>query len=810
MQIVEDLRYSFRLLRKTPIFTGITLLVVMLGLSLFLVSYPMSQQMSDVPMPFPDGDRYVSIKTIDNLTGLDSGMDNHDLYAFNYLSANSTSYSTLGAFNGTTFVLSDGDYAIQQSGSEITLNLMMATAVKPFLGRNFTVDDVSLDAPATMVLSHSLWQSYYLSNPNIVGQISRVNGQPRTVIGVMPEGFRFPYESELWLPLAASDAIQPGQGARLTLVGILAPNSDYGTAEAELNANLQNLITQYPEIYANEPGVIYPYASIMTASVLETPRLLRLISLLILGLAATNLSSLLFIRSSARQQELLVRSSVGASGAQLAKQVLLETFILCFIGFLLSLPISAILLEFIHSQVLASSAGVPFWYDLELDQGALFYGFLVTLSIWLVSGLLIAVKAYRSEPAALLNGSKGSSDGVKSAWVTSFVVGLEMVFSFMLLIFCGMAVFMVSESTRIDFGGETENFVVGEVNLYQSTYEEEAQYLQYAEQLQQVLTEIPILDSVALTNGPLGVSGSYGRYDLEDRSLEIERQLPLQSSIWVSDNYFESIGVEIISGRTFDAADNSDSDSVVIVSQNFANQSWPGESALGKQIIVQDSRRTEVLSVVGVIPNLVQNGLFQGGVPNLYLPFSQMTPGRFYIVGKANGQISINSLEQELVLAARTVNRDIPLIRIRTLEEEIAKGQGGIDVFARIFVGISLATLALAAIGIFGVVARSIGLRTREIGIRRALGSSELGVVFKFINQGVVYLIIGFVVGGVPAGVITASVWGSTFGNSEIAVALVLISVLVTATMAAMIFLASYIPARRAVAMDPGDALRYE
>ncbi len=810
MLLIDDIRFAFRLLCKTPTFTGTTLLVIVLGLTLYLVSYPMSEQMSDVPMPFPEGDRYVTLKTIDGSTGLDNGIDNLDQFTFNFLAQNTTSYSLLGAYNEANYVLSDGEFARSHVGAEISLDLIGATAVSPILGRNFTAEDFIPGAGRSILLSHSVWQNYYLADPDIVGETSRVNGQPSTVIGVMPEGFSFPFSTELWVPLVVPNAIQPGEGGRVSVMGILNREASHATAEAELNENLQRLYADYPEIYANDSGVIYPYASIMTSAVLGFPEFLRLISFLILCLAATNLSSLLFIRSRARQQELLIRASVGASGVHLAKQLLLETLILCFVGLVLSLPISAVLLQIIHGQILGSAAGLPFWYDLRLDSGALYYGILVTFTIWIASGMLIAMKAYRSEPGSLLSAGKQSSGGGQSARVTSSVVGIEMVLSFMLLIFCGVIAYSVVESTRIDFGGDTADTVLARADLTQSSYADEAQYYRFAGELQRALANIPVVGSVAVTSAPLGVSGRTGRYDLAERSLEVERQLPLQSSIWVSDNYFASIGVDILAGRDFDSSDTAESESVVILSQEFAQRLWPGESPLGKQIVAHGSDSNQSLTVVGIVPNLVQNGLFENILPNLYRPLGQDTPAFYFMLMRVDGEISLSSLESEILAAGRTVDRDTPLTAIRTLAAEIRRGQGGLDVIAGLFSGISFATLLLAAIGIFGIVARSIDMRTHEIGVRRALGSTEYQVIAKYVRQGMRYLLAGFIIGGLPAIGLLITNPNTAFQGVDVVTALWIVASIVTLTMTLLIFVASYLPARKAVGIDPGDALHYE
>jgi predicted permease len=813
MQIVQDIKYAFRLLRNTPVSTAVTMTVLVLGLSLYLASYSTSKMMTDEPMPFPDGDSYVSLKTIVAGPGSDNGFNNYDQYAYNFLKNNAQSYSTVGAFTRKSIAISDGDYARRYSGAAITSELLAATSALPVLGRIFTAEDSAIDAVKVVLLGHAVWQESYAGDIDIIGKVAQIGGRSHTIIGVMPAEFQFPLHEDLWLPMHISESSQPGEEP-LSIVGILKEGISHSAAGVELNELMQQLIAEYPTSYNNRTELVVPYASLQwlkSSRIGDLAYLMTTMTSIILALTVINLSSLLFIRSTSRQQELVVRSSVGASRFQLAKQVLLESFVICISGLLLSLIFSTVMLRILQAQM-SNFIELDFWFNLRLDSGAVLTGVVTTTIVWLASGLLGAFKAYRSE----LGGSSGSeavnigSGKHGKSVTTKLIVTAEMILSCFLLICCGFLIYLMQHITSTNVGVTTENYSVATFNLSLPDYNDQQSQSAYLDTLTQNILLISGITSAAITSAVPGQPGLGGNYGIGDRDLEVNDQFPSQTSVWIDSDYFNTIGIDVLQGRSFDGSDTEDSDRVVVISQEFASQLWPGDSAIGKQISRRLSEGEQLLTVVGTIPTLLQFPFrTQLASPALYLPLSQELSPRLFVIVEHESQLSGSDLELALNLAAGNADQRIPLYDFQTLNQKISSILGIADLIAPIFSVIALAALFLASIGIYGVVARSIFQRTHEIGVRRALGSSDSRIVAQFVRQGLLYLLTALVVGGVPACLIVLTAIPSFI---EIAPTEFLPMVLSTVVLVMMLLIlaASYLPASRVVRIEPGDALRYE
>jgi len=790
------------------VFTAVTLIVLILGLSLYLASYTTAKMMTDEPMPFPSGERYVSLKTITERLGADNGFDNYDQFSYKFIKSGSDSYSSIGAFTRMSIALSDGEYARRYLGAEMTPELFAATSTRPILGRTFAAEDAVAGAARVVIIGQAVWQESYAGDSNIIGSVTQIEGEPHTIIGVMPSEFQFPLKEDIWLPMEIPESVQPGVGP-ISIVGILKDEVSHSAAEIELNSLMQQLIATYPSSYNNRTEMVVPYASMQwlrATRISDLGFLMTSMASIVLALTVINLSSLLFIRSTARQQELVVRSSVGANGFQLAKQVLLESFVICLLGFVLSLMFASLLLGVLETQM-SNIIELDFWFDLRLDTDAFVTGLITTCIVWLASGLLGAYKAYRSQLGSAV--SIGSGKHEKSI-ATRLIVTTEMVLSCFLLICCGVLIYLMQHITNTNVGVDTENYSVASFNLSHPDYEDRQTQSIYLETLTRNFREVSGVVDVAITTAVPGQPGLGGAYDIEDRDLRVNDQLPSQASILVGDNYFAAIGIEVLQGREFDADDTAISEPVVIITEDFANQLWPDSQAIGKQIRRVLNEEEQLLTVVGTISTLLQFPFeTQLLSPSLYLPLSQGASSRFYAVIEHEPQFASSDLEQALNLAAGNADRRIPLYDIQTLDQQISSFLGVADLMAPIFSAISLAALILASIGIYGVVARSIFQRTHEIGIRRALGSPDSKIVARFVRQGLFYLLAALVVGGLPACLIIVT---TIPGYIEITAAEFLPTILSTVVliMFSLIMAASYLPARRAVGIEPGDALRYE
>ncbi len=807
----DDIKYSLRLLRKTPVFSGTLLLIIVLSLSLYLAGYTLGSMMGKEPMPFPNGDSYVTLRARDAVSGGDVGRQEFDAYVLNSLRESSEHYVELGGYHRAVNVLSDGEFSERYWGYAISIDLFLGLETQPILGRNFSPADAEAGAEKVVLLSNLVWQNYYNGDPAVVGRTSLVNGVPHTIIGVMPDGFRFPSPAQLWTPLVLSEASQPGEGLPLTLVGVLEEGRSYAQAEAELTSLLVREAEGFPDHYGNRVGFIHEYADGFAGEDIS-PNPISLINattIMILVLAVVNLSSMLFIRLSARRQELLVRSSVGANGWQLSKQIMLESFLICLIGLLLSLLASAALLKLFEYAMLEQGLEAETWWELSLSLDGVLAGFGTVILIWLASCFFVSLRAFKSNPGDMMGASRPDSDAAIAGSSTRLIVGFELLLSCFLLVCCGVLFYFARQAVNTDFGAEPEGLAVAFMDLSDARYDRVQERVDYAERLQETVAQLPGVQQVAMTNALPQRRGAGGTYSIAEFDQLSENFAPAAMTVWVSNSYFDTLDLALFAGRHFEVTDSGESVPVTILSASFAQQLWPGESPIGREISVTTGGQTEALRVVGVLPDLPQGRTdIIAPVPSLYRPLSQNPPRNLSIVVRHPAQLSAEALGLEIRRLAAEVDRDVPLYNVRSLEDQIVNDQEGISIFGNIAALFALVTLILAAMGIYSVMARSILFRTHEIGVRRALGSSNRGITWKFIRQSLRFLIPSTVLGA-GGGSLLIVFASSSLGVRELGIVPYVVF-LVVLTMVSVVLTATYLPSQKAIAMEPGDALRYE
>ena len=668
MSLLQDIRYSLRLLRKTPIHTFTTVFVLVIGLSLFIASYTMADMRTNKAMPFPNGESYVFLNANDPTGQFEQGRNTFDLYTYQRLLESSENYSVLSAMQFENATFSDGEsYSRQFASATLSVDLLRATAVNPILGRMFTSEDAAVDAENAVLISHNLWQDYYGGNPNVIGSISRINNQAHNIIGVMPEGFNFPRQENLWLPLEFNNSVLPEEGGSASMAGILAPGVTLANAEAELGSLLTQLVADYPDSYVPRRALVTRYARWGSGEGLNMGVISLLIACITLALTTVNLSSLLFMRSSSRKQELAVRASVGAGSWELVKQVLLESLIICAVGFVFSLLLSSFLLNVMESVFFSD----PFWYEFELNTPAVFMGAVVTLFIWIGASATVAYKAKTTQPASMLaEGNKGFGGGGKGN-IAKAIVTVEVVLSCFLLVLTGVLVSLIDRTNVRDFGANTENTAVASIDLSTLSIgiqeSREQSQLNYISGLEAELGSVADISDVAITTAYPGIGGQFGRYQLDENFYsEDEDELEGQETIWVSENYFKLIDVDVIEGRGFDSGDTSSSSDVVILAEDFASRLWADESPVGKRIVATIENEEISLLVVGIIPAIIQtNTTIQAFYqPSLYRPLTQDAPQNMYLLAKHLPQASMTDLAQAVRVAGARIDRNVSIEKL--------------------------------------------------------------------------------------------------------------------------------------------------
>lgn len=812
-KLLLDLKYVSRLLAKSPAFTGVSVSVIVLGLALYLCAYSLGYNFSSKALPYADGDRYVGVNTIYEKTGVSFFGGNFDGYSINYLSERLKSFEDFGAYRWRPITLTDGEYAQEFTGAEIMPHLLAMTGVQPFMGRLLMDSDTVSGAAPVAVIRYKVWKNYFAADPNIIGSTTQIGGIPYTIVGVMPKDFDYPNAQHIWLPLDISDALKPG-ALSLSALGKLKDGVTLEDANLEFNRLFTELVEDYPAFYAHSPT-----AEVLPLRVAITPNsnsgvseLIGILNTVILALVILNLASLLFVRAHTREKELAVRSAMGANGFQVAKQILLESLLICTIGLALSVMIADVILHLTEQRLIKDATESDFpgdissWVNLTIDWQALSVAIAVTGLIWLLSGAWIAFRAARIDSNAVLAaGGKGSSQQVNN-WLIRAVIGVEVVVSSFLLIVCCLLAVSIFRLYQLDYGTATDNYYTAFFNLNNERYQSPKQRQQFIDDLQYQLSSLPEFEDATLTTALPGQFGIGIGYDVEDRDVLSNQQYPTQSMVAVAPNYFELLEVQLREGRSFNNNDNGNSLPVAIIDEILAQQLWPNESALGKRLLIKPSTW---VTIVGTTSHIIQGNPFGGADrdPTLYRPIKQFAPGRFSIAVKLKPQVSNVVAERQLRETLKKLDKGLALQSPRPLERVISMSLSSMRIPAQSAIGYAIATLVFAVIGIYGLIARSVMLRTTEIGVRKALGSSKVKVLWIFLRQGLIYLTMGALIGGMAA-IFASDLLTTYFTNIFADVPWVFVCV--TAVVGSLIMLASYLPARKILALEPGDALRYE
>ncbi len=809
MNLLSSLKYTWRLIKKKAGFSGLCVLVLALGLSVSLIDYALAAVFATKTLPFQNGEKFTVLKvagpSFPNLP-VEFGWDS---YRYNYIRENSSSFDTLGAIDfSVSGVISDDAGSGIFIAAAVSPELLNATEVVPLLGRSFVPSDSQPGAEPVALISFDVWQDFFNGREDIVGTTSIISGELRNIIGVLPQGFGFPMNQKLWLPLQLQTALQPEAGPTLTLAGVLSDDASFESATVELETLLAQINLEYEQEYGVYPSDVLPYVTMGNAGLEPVVDLMLAAMLVIVVLASINIGNLLLVRAVERSQELLIRSAVGASRTSLIGQILLESLLICTAGGVLGILITAVSLSFIDSVLpnLTRVEFLPFWVSFGLDVDLLSVAFIMILGIWLLSGLFPAWKASKIDIGeALISSSKGVVGGVGGKTI-SVLISIEMIVSVFLLLVSGILVLAADGLTKTDWGMEDEGLLTSYIQLPEASADD-VRGDNYFQDLRNTLLQQPGFEAVSYSSMVIGQGLNLQAYQAEDQPADTSRALPTEVIMSIDGNYFDTLSVELLEGRFFNAGDSRDSLQVAIVDEGFANRVWPSESAVGKRIQIDPEQDATWITVVGVSSHLVQAMPLAGqqNLTAIYRPLPQREVPQVYLIAKVEGDP--NSYQQVLREAAASVDRNTPLGRAMPLTLTMQYNTGPLTAISSIFVVLSLVTLVLGGSGIYAIMSRSVILRTQEAGIRRALGASNLDSIFLFIRPSLKFLLLAIFLGG-GAALFASNGLSLMFGQVTHFFPVVFSAV--TATVALVILSASYIPARKIAAMEPGEALHYE
>jgi len=809
---LQDVRYALRMLRKNPGFTAVALLTLALGIGANAAMFSIANAVLLRPLPYTEGDRLVAITMEDPTRSI--VRLNVSFTRLTLLQQESHTLESIGAYSPSSTSMTTKGAPEQLSSAIATGNFFNMLGVTPSVGRNFLPEEDQPGGANVAIISDAFWQSHFGGRLDFIGRSVAMDGRSVTIIGVLPASFRFPFqqpEPQVWFPRAFENPLFPPDRVRagaayLISYGRLRSGESISQAQAEFNSLDSAYTKTYPE--NSDARTFTTRVAPLKESLVGQVRTSLIVLLagvgFVLLIGCANLASLLLARAATRQGEITIRRALGASRGRLLRQFLTESLLLCFFGGAAGLYLSAYAPRLLH---FLPRGTLPRLDEVRMDARVILFSVGLCVLTGIVFGLAPAMQTAGDKlEAALRTATRGSASGTRAGRYRAVAVIAEVAVALVLVCGSGLLIKSFGKLVQVNPGFNPKHVMSFLLTLPQSTYPRRPQQAEFYRRLVEAVAELPGVQSAGVTSYlPITGGSRLAYFCAQGMPCQGRGKDPMAAVRHISPDYFKTMQVPLLRGRVFDAHDNADSRNVSIINQELADKYFPGQDPLGKSLLL--TRMNFMTVVVGVVGSVKYAGLNAPSGAELYLPQEQSPVP----VSTMSLVVRTDVPPQSLVSSVRTevakLDPDLPMSNILSMEEVISASVTQPQLTARLTAAFAGLALMLAAIGIYGVMAHAVVQRRREIAIRMALGAEPGNVLRLVVGQGLQLVVAGVVLGLAGSFVLTrllASILFQMSPHDPVTFAAVTMILLVVA------FLACYIPARRAMRVDPVVALRYE
>ena len=822
-----DLRFVLRQLRKSPGFALTAVLMLAFGIGATTAIFSIVEGVLLRPLPFPDSGRLVvlgdMLEGADLGGGSEAGVTVPDIIAY---SRDTKSFTALGGYTFSGYELSGSGEAAQVNAARMTAGVFSALGVQPELGRVFTAAEDEHHEQVT-VLSYATWKNRFNANPQILGTKVLLDRKPYIVIGVMPRNFEFPLvpgqlnRSELWVPMSfRSDELTPQAGANWSyqMVGRLKPGLSSTQAQSDAERVAQEIMRNYPAMMASLhiTAVIRP---LQEETVSQTRPLLRMLFLavaVVLLIACVNLAGIMLVRAIRRQREIAVRLALGARAFALLRQAMLESLVLSVAGGVLGLGLAAVALQ-VGKSMLPES--LPRINDIALNWPVVVFALLLAVLTGGVCGLAPAFAAIRTNVnGTLKEGGRSGTSGSGHARLRSTLVVLEIAIALVLLAASGLLLRSFEKMRDVDLGFRPERVATAAYSLPQKQYSTQSAVDEFNYGLLRRLRQLPGVEDASLTSG-LPATGGFGNETFVVDGYVPPKGAPmnLATPADVIGDYFHTMGIAVLRGRSFTDADRPGAPLVIIVNHKLAQHYWPNQDPIGKRMrLGTPEMQTPWMSVVGEVADIklgspddpTREQFFKPNAQDMEEGGSLSTPTELdgnggYIVLRS--AMPPEQMESILRTTVRAIDPQLPLTQVQTMTEAVSSSEAPRRFNTVLISAFAFAAVLLAVLGIYSVIAFSVASRVQEMAIRMALGSQRAGIVRLILESGAKLAAIGCVLGLGGAVAASTLLRSLLFGVSPFDP---LVLVLAAVGIVVLALAASALPAFRAASVEPMQALR--
>jgi predicted permease len=804
--LLQDLRYALRQMRKSPGFTVVAVITLALGIGATTAVFSVVDQVLLHPLPYPDSDRLVTVsQTFEGVSTGDASPANYLDWVEQNEASQDHAFAYMAATRGWPASLSTGDRPERVKGTMATPNFFPLFGVNPVLGRGLEASDAQPGNDHVVVLGYGVWQRYFAADRGIVGRGIRLNGEQYTVLGVMPLNFSPDEYGELWVPSpwgVPTHPLSPDKDPRqfrdrnyLEVWARLRPGVTSQQAHVELDTIGRRLEKEYPNSNAKTGVSFLPLHDYVVGDIRPILLVLLAAVIFVLLICCANVANLLLARATSRAKEISIRTTLGASRQRLLRQLLTESILLALLGGLLGLFLAVVA---VPSLLALSPPDIRQFKQIGISREVLAFSFLASAICGVAFGLIPALQGSRSNPSeSLKEGERGSTSnrGRTRAVLVIAEVGLSLV----LLLGAGLLVKSFARLMNVSPGFDPDHLLTFTIGLPSSA--DSVHQLAFYQQVLEHLQTLPGVKAVgAVSRLPLAGGNSSRGFSVPGNANAYNADIRVSTP-----DYFRTMGIPLLKGRNFSESDVGSSLNVAVINEALARAVFPGEDPIGKQL-TNFGPDSLTLQIIGVIGNVRHVGLDTAPNSEIYQVLGQAQwPSMFVAIRSATADpTSITSAAQRAVWSA---NQDVPLANIRTMQEVIANSVQRRRFSMLMLTMFATVAMLLAAIGLYGVMSYSVAQRTKEIGIRMALGARRPDVLALVVKQGMALVFAGIAAGTILSLATTRLISGMLFG---ITATDPLTFAGVAALLSVVAFLANYLPARRAASVDPMVALRYE
>jgi len=815
----QDVRYGWRTLVAAPTFTIVAVLSLAIGIGANSAMFSFADALLLRPLPVPRPGEVFTIGTVSSVEAFGASSLRTSYRDYADIRDRSTSFDGLAAFDYVTagFAVDASRSPKLKMGMRLSGNLMAVMGVAPVIGRGFRPEeDQAPDRDAVVIVGYKLFEDELGADRGVLGRRIRLNGHEFTVIGVAPAEFtgldQF-VRSDFFVPLMMSSAfvaptsLEARDARNLTVKGRLRAGVTAAAAQAELTTIAADLERAYPQTNKNRRIAIRTELQARMAS--DPPdatlaAMLSTLAVLVLFVACANVAGLLASRAPARAKEMALRLAIGAGRRQLVRQLITESLLLAVAGGAAGLGVGyAGMLLFRQIEV---PTDLPIVLAFQMDRRALIFSAIVSVASAVLFGLVPAIQAARTDLTAVMKAGDAAAPGRRRRWGRPLLVATQVAVSVVVLV---VALFMY-RAFRAELakgpGYRTDHLLLMTFDPTLVRYTE-AQSARFFEQVAERARAVPGVKSVAMASS-VPMNNDIGAATLvpEGYQFPVGKESATVLSADIDEHYFTALGLTLLAGRDVSHEDGADAPRVAIVNQRFAQHYWPGQDPIGRRVRLQ-ARDKPWVQVVGLAKTSKYLFIAEGPTEFIYFPYRQRPPKPMVMVAEANGDAA--SLTAPLREVVRTLDANLPIYNVRTMDALYRiRATSIVNVLTTIVGGLGLMGLALAIIGLYGLIAYAVSRRTREIGIRMAIGADRPAVLRMVLRQGLLLSLAGLVVGlvgSVGAGILLRAAFADTANQRDPIAILMVVPVVLAVT-----FVAAYLPARRASRVDPVQALRYE